>query len=256
MRIDALLLTRDFLLQRAVERSVQEFGISAEHHASGQKVLQRVAEWKFAAVITDCDHHDGMSLLETTRLEPRNRNTIAIALTQPGLSMAVPFRSGANFVLDKPVTRERVSRLLRAAYSLIAREHFRYLRHALDVPVTVLFPTGLSLQAKSRNVSTRGLGLQSNLLTGWPTCVRVYFKLPDATTAPTSASIQADCEVAWADPSGRAGLKLISLPRASQREFDAWIAGKSDFLSSGLARPRLPNHADIIAQGYPRAACS
>lgn len=251
MHIDALLLTRDFLLQRAVERSVQEFGISAEHHTSGQKGLQRVAEWKFAAVITDCDHFDGMSLLQTTRLEPRNRNTIAIALTQPGLSMGVPFRSGANFVLDKPVTRERVSRLLRAAYSLIAREHFRYLRHALDVPVTVLFPTGLSLQARSRNLSTHGLGLKSNLLTGWPACVRVQFKLP-AGTAP----IQADCEVAWADPCGRAGLKLISLPRASQREFDAWISGKTESLSAGLAGPRLPHHADIMAQGYSHAACS
>ena len=251
MHIDALLLTRDFLLQRAVERSVQEFGISAEHHANGQKGLQRVAEWKFAAVITDCDHYDGLSLLRTTRLEPRNRNTIAIALTQPGVSMAVPFRSGANFVLNKPVTRERVSRLLRAAYSLIAREHFRYLRHALDVPVTVLFPTGLSLQARSRNASAHGLGLQSNLLTGWPGCVRVHFRLPAATT-----SIQAACEVVWADPCGRAGLKLISLPRASQREFDAWIAGKSDSLSLGLVHPRQPNHAGANVQGFPHAACS
>ena len=251
MRINALLFTRDFLLQQAVERAVQEFGIQAEHHASGQKVLQRVAEWKFASVITDFDHYDGVSLLETTRLEGRNRNTIAIALTRPGSNMGSAFRSGANFMLVKPITRERVSRLLRAAYGLIAREHFRYLRHALEVPVTVRFATGLSLQATSRNVSTRGVGLQSNLLTGWPSGVRVQFMLPGARTP-----IEADCDVAWADACGRAGLRLLNFSHASRREFEAWLAERSEALYSGLKRPALPQHGAMMPPDYPHAACS
>jgi CheY-like chemotaxis protein len=250
MRIDALLLTRDFVLQRALERCVREFAIHAEHHTSGQNVLQRVAEWKFAAVIADCDHDDGMALLQTTRLEPRNRNSIAIAVARPGVSMAVPFRSGANFVLEKPVTRERVVRLLRAAYGLIAREHFRYLRHALDVPVTTIFPRGQSELAKSRNVSTRGLGLQSNV-TRWPTSVRLQFKLSGAATP-----IEADAAVIWADACGRAGLRLLNFPFASQRGFDNWIAAHTEPLAAGFLRPALPHRTDTIPQGYPHAACS
>jgi hypothetical protein len=158
--------------------------------------------------------------------------------------MSVPFRSGANFVLEKPVTRERVSRLLRAAYSLIAHEHFRYLRHPMSVPVNVFFG-GQSLQAKSRNVSTRGFGLHSSLLAGWPSFVRLQFRLD-------GVPIQTDAEVIWSDSSGRAGLRLQNFPSASQRAFDLWIAARTEFLTSGLVRPP---HRAYPAQGYPDAAC-
>ena len=83
MRIDALLLTRDFLLHRVVERTLQAFAIGLEHHTNGQQGLQRVAYWKFSAVFADCDHDDGLSLLETTRLEARNRaHAVAIGLRE------------------------------------------------------------------------------------------------------------------------------------------------------------------------------
>ena len=248
MRIDALLLTRDFLLQRTIERCAREFAICSEHQTSGQKVLQRVAEWKFAAVFADCDHDDGNALLQATRLEPRNRNSIVIAVARPGLSMAVPFRSGANFVLEKPVTRERVVRLLRAAYGLIAREHFRYLRHSLEVPVKTQFVNGQSVLANARNVSTRGLGLQLNLAR-WPSSVRLQFKLSTAATP-----IEADGEVVWADSCGRAGVRLRNLAPASQRGFDNWIATRTESLSSGFLRPPLPHRGDTILPGYPHAA--
>jgi hypothetical protein len=250
MRIDALLLTRDFILQRAVERCAREFAIHAEHHISGPKVLQRVAEWKFSAVIADCDHDEGMSLLQATRLAPRNRNSIAIAVARPGLSMGVPFRSGANFVLEKPVTRERIVRLLRAAYGLIAREHLRYLRHALDISVTAILATGQPMPASARNVSTRGLGLQLNL-TRWPSCLRLQFKLPGDATR-----IQAEGEVIWADACGRAGLRLAYLPPASQRRFDTWMARQNESLAAGFLRPALPHGTVTSPLRYPHAACS
>ena len=250
MRIDALLLTRDFTLQRAVERCVREFAIHAEHHTSGQKVLQRVAEWKFAAVLADCDHDDGMSLLQATRLVPRNRHSIVIAVARPELSMGVPFRSGANFVLEKPVTRERLVRLLRAAYGLIAREHFRYLRRELSVPVTALLTNGQEMPANARNVSTRGLGLLLNL-PRWPSSLRLQFKLPGDATR-----IEAAGEVIWADACGRAGLRLLNLSPQSQRGFDNWMAAHNESLAAGFLRPALPHRTDTIPQGYPLAACS
>jgi CheY-like chemotaxis protein len=246
MRIEALLLTRDFLLHRVVERTLQAFAIGLEHHTNGQQGLQRVADWKFSAVFADCDHDDGLSLLETTRLEARNRSAIVIAMTRPGMGMRVPFRCGANFVLEKPVNRERLSRLMRAGYGLMAREHFRYLRHRLEVPVTALFRTGQSLETRSRNVSTRGLSLQSSLLTGWPSSVRLRFKF-----SRDAALIESEGEVVWADSGGRAGIRLHTFPPASQHFFDSWIAGRNEF----IARP-VPPRSAAVAEGYPDAACS
>ncbi len=248
MKIEALLLTRDFHLQRTVERTLDAFAMGVEHHTDGQKALQRVAEWKFAAVIADCDHDQGLALLEATRLEPRNKNGIAIAAVRAGLGVRVPFRSGANFVLEKPVTRERAARLVRAAYGLIAREHFRYLRHALDVPVRTLFPDGQSMQIQSRNVSARGLGLQFSSLSGRLPSVRVRFKLPEATSL-----VEAHGEVVWTDEYGRAGVRLLNLPPASQRVVEKWLAARNEFLTSDSLRPTLPPRADTISSGYANA---
>jgi CheY-like chemotaxis protein len=246
MPIETLLLTRDVHLHQVLQRALDGYGIEAEHHTSGTQALLRVSDWRFSAVIADCDHEAGLSLLKASRTISRNTNGIVIAAVPAGVGVQLPFRAGANFMLEKPVSRAATDRLVRAAYGLIAREHLRYVRRSVEVIVRTEMASGECILLRSRNLSARGLGLQSMSLTPRRGPVRVHFNL-----FPAQEAVEAQGEVVWTDDAGRAGLRLLKMSRDSRRMLDCWLDSHSDALCT-----RAPAHLLVPRHEIPAAYAS
>jgi len=67
--------------------------------------------------------------------------TIGFAIVNGVTTVQEAFEMGANFVLDKPLAAERLTRSLRAAQGLMAHERRRYYRHPVATSVHINFGT-------------------------------------------------------------------------------------------------------------------
>jgi hypothetical protein len=100
----------------------------------------------------------------------------------------------------------------------MAREHRRYFRHKVDLPVELLGHTGESFAGKIINVSEDGLALTRFGPAAVEGVVSVQFALPSAEPQP----FQAKAEVVWNDASAM-GLRFLRIEPGSRSCFGAWL---------------------------------
>jgi hypothetical protein len=67
--------------------------------------------------------------------------------------------AGANFVLGKPVQEKQLRSFLDIALPRMERDHRRYFRHKVDLPIELLCQTGETIAGKIMNVSESVLPL-------------------------------------------------------------------------------------------------
>ena len=164
---------------------------------------------KYDAVIIDCDDmQNGFDMLKTLRQSQSNAKSVAFAVVNGKTTTQDAFHSGANFVLQKPLTPLHASRCLNAALNFMVRERRRYYRHPVDMPLRVILPNRPDLTATATNVSEGGmavrvLGKLAKVAKG-----QFRFTLPE-----TNISLELNGQVAWADGTSHAGIRFIELQR-------------------------------------------
>jgi hypothetical protein len=121
-----------------------------------------------------------------------------------------------GFVID--CDEGQLRSLLDTAVPRMAREHRRYFRHKVDLPVELLGHTGESFAGKIINVSEDGLALTRFGPAAVEGVVSVQFALPSAEPQP----FQAKAEVVWNDASAM-GLRFLRIEPGSRSCFGAWL---------------------------------
>lgn len=219
---NALLLSRDADVQRVVHRVLDGLATPLEVAASAGQATQLINGKKFDAVMIDVDEvENGATVLRGLRAGKSNNKSIAFAIINGTTSVKTAYELGANFVLTKPVTVERVSRCFRAAYGLILRERRRYQRHRVSAPAQVRTSRGY-VAVHILDVSEGGVSLnfpgQSDL-TGEMGMVALHFQL-----AGMPKTIEAKGELLWTGETGRAGFRIIAMSPEPRRIFEEWLA--------------------------------
>src|SRR5579872_3353852 len=222
---NALLLSRDVDVLRVVRRVVESLTTPLEITASAQQATQLINNKKFDAVMIDVDDvEDGAAVLSGLRTGKSNNKSIAFAVVNGTTSVKTAYELGANFVLAKPVTIERVTRCFRAAYGLILRERRRYQRHRTSSPAQILTSKGY-IGVQILDVSEGGASLsfpQRSELVGEVGMVTLNFQLPRM-----PKSIETKGELLWTEATGRAGFRIIAMSPEPRRIFDEWLAEQS-----------------------------
>jgi hypothetical protein len=80
------------------------------------------------------------AFLQKVRHSPSNRTSVMFAISDSDAETTVALKEGSNFVVRIPLTESSINQNLRAAYGLILREHRRYFRCPVEVPVTLSRP--------------------------------------------------------------------------------------------------------------------
>src|SRR5256885_13586495 len=141
MAMNSLILSRDAEAIGLLRRVLGDNGISIEACTGPEQFKEILESRKFDAVFVDCDDVAGAGeTLREMRTVPSNRKTIGFAIVNGVTTLQQAFEMGANFVLDKPLAAERLTRSLKAAQGLMANERRRYYRH--PVATSVLIPFG------------------------------------------------------------------------------------------------------------------
>lgn len=218
LRMSALILSRDQEAIRSFHPVLASAGSRLQFCTDPELALEMLERWRFDAVVVDCDAIPlAMDVLRYLRKSPSNRTSVAFALVER-TSASIAFAAGASFVLNKPVTREQVRAILRAARGVILLGSRRYYRRPLVTPVTFVNSSCQALQLWTVNISEGGLKLQGPRAPSQGERGTVTLKLPE-----TEESIIAGVEVVWANPQ-EAGLRFTNIVDGGRAILCGWIS--------------------------------
>ena len=219
MNLDSLLVCSDDRSLRVLRKVLDQLEIHVEQCADPLNAAKRLTQRSFEAVIVDCKDEPSFGLLTSIRSGHQNRKAMAIAIVDEQTNLQTAFKLGANFVVYKPISTERVKSSFRAARALMKRERRRSVRLQVNIPAYFRFPNGDSDRAPISGLSEGGLSVQfantSRRKIGMVSC---SFALPD-----TTAVIEAKGIISWQDSRRRTGIQFATLPDVSRQSLKEWL---------------------------------
>jgi len=217
MEMKALLLCEESESIYVLSDVLGELEVTLELCHDRDQALDRLVNERYEAVIVDCQVADATDMLRYVRLTGDNRNTVTLALVENLGAMQGALDSGANFVLCKPLSTEPVARTIRAMKGLI----FRMGRRSIRVQVQTLAFVEInshSEQAIILDLSEGGMAIQALAPVEASMVLQIRFDLPG-----TKRRLQLNGEIAWADASGRAGIRFVDVPQQCLDALKDWI---------------------------------
>src|SRR5947209_1396310 len=136
MSAKALILSRNEKLVLSFTRAFAGISITTDSDQQVGNTLRLLSKNKYDAVVVDCDHStDAADVLLAIRSGRSNKRAIVFAVLQDQVKRKEATDSGANFIVEKPLTQDKVLRSVRAAHGMIVSERRRYSRFPVKVPV-------------------------------------------------------------------------------------------------------------------------
>jgi CheY-like chemotaxis protein len=219
MPLNCLLLTSDATLLEVFRTGFSGTSVELEMRRDAASAIELSTRRHLDGFVIDCDDvSGGADVLTEIRGSRSNKASFVVAVVNGTTSVSMAVDAGANFVLGKPVHDGQLRSLLDAAVPRMAREHRRYFRHKVDLPVELLGHTGETFAGKIMNVSEDGLALTRFGTAAVEGVVTVQFALPSAEPQP----FQAKAEVVWNDASAM-GLRFLRIEPGSRSRFGAWL---------------------------------
>src|SRR5580700_8593937 len=220
MALTSLLVCSEAQAVQVLSRILQDLGIAVESCGDLRMARARIADRHFDALLVDCqDEPAAVELIAQARKTPANQNVVAIAIVSGRNEVRGIFAKGANFMLYKPISRERAAHSMRAACGLMQRERRTRPRIPLQAAQTSIAYAGKEdVPAALVDLNQDGIALRSD--GKLPPYCKVYFQF----ALPGNASlIRLSGEVMWQDSSGRVGIRFAQVPQTSRRVLNDWI---------------------------------
>jgi hypothetical protein len=218
--IRALVVTRDAGLTTTFTEISREFGITA-HKSSNNNggVLEELSLSKYEAVVIDFETvPQTVTILETLRQSPANRNAVVFAVVGNADTRQRARDQGATFLLERPLQAEGMRRVLQAAYGLMTSERRRCFRCAVEVPAQMVRAGGEEVRCKTINISSNGMAVSTPVAFDLGEKLQVSLALQDS-----GLPIRAHATVVWDDRHGKSGLSMECANALLQRKLDSWL---------------------------------
>lgn len=186
------------------------------------KMAMRLLEAEnYDGVFVDCDDlHGARAVISFVKTTSANRSTPVIAILNEETAPADAKDQGANGVLTKPLSPERLQLAIKETCARFRnRQHDRI---PVVIAVYLSFGEVHERLATTLNVSQGGLALRCDAPIDMDEAVRVKFQLPQ-----TASTINVRGEVAWKDVRGYTGIRFVSfVPPESSTLLKKWIDAK------------------------------
>ena len=236
-RLQLLILSQDPSLVGLVRATLQGLDAAGCYIGTNSApALELLRSRHFDGIILDCnDLACAQEILTRIRRGPSNRQAPVVAVGHSATDMRTIQDSGVNFTVCKPVSPATIKALLNKAFGAMQREHRRYFRYGVSVPVSIGTKKECFTSARLINVSAEGLAVLLRRSAKPEGTVSLRFDLPSI----EPFRIGAEGEVAWADAEGRIGINLSHMPVEARRKYCEWL----DVLHSQLEFRRLTEEA-------------
>jgi len=220
-RLQLFIFSQDSGLVGLFRACLQELGVAGCYFATDSpRALEVLRNRHFDGIILDCtDLACAQEILTRIRQEHSNRQTPVIAIVNGATEMCAIQDSGANFSVCKPVSPATIKAQLNKSFDAMQREHRRYFRYDVSLPLFVDTEKKDLTSARLINVSAEGLAVLMRTATKPEGAISFSFDLPSI----EPFRVEAKGEVAWADAEGRMGINLSHMPAEARRRYLEWL---------------------------------
>jgi len=218
MTLQSLLVSKDDYSAEVLSRALANFAIAVERFSELEIALHRLGEQRFDCLIVDFDDADIALKLLQLATRPKPAALISIALLSDESSVRQVLKTGAKFILHKPVVAEQASATLSAATALLRREVRRSFRVPVQAPVQVALSGGDQIEGIMLDLSQTGMDLLAAQPLERGAQIGLRFTLPDG-----SLEVDTHGEIAWANPNGQSGVRFLDLPESQVEKLKTWL---------------------------------
>jgi len=220
-RLQVLIFGQDPNLVRIVRAALEDLGIASCHsRTDSAQAIEVLARQHFDGIILDCDDlARAQTILTTIRNGSSNRQSPVIALLNGPADLRAIQNCGANFNVFKLVSSGTIKEQLNKAFDALQREHRRYFRYTVSLPLFVGTEKDGFTPARLINVSAEGLAVLVRRSAKLGGAVSLTFDLPSI----DPYRIDAEGEIAWTDAEGRMGVKLSHMPDKARGKYTEWL---------------------------------
>jgi CheY-like chemotaxis protein len=219
MGLDCLVVTCDptLLVQIKANFSVRGASLDLRQDAASAVELASRRHWDGLIIDSD-DVAGGTDALVNVRSSRSNQETLIIAVLNGSTSAETALDLGANFVLAKPIEESRLRGVLDIALPKMEREHRRYFRYNIDLPVRFQNHLGQSFSTKMKNVSEGGMAIKLVDPVHLKGVVPVDFDIPSV----EPQAFHAKADIVWSD-SFAMGLRFLHIEKGCEEALQSWL---------------------------------
>jgi CheY-like chemotaxis protein len=218
MAAQSLVLCRDPEVLRTLCPLLFDMDMSVEICLGPSGASRILRRHRFDAVIVECDGDgNGFELLQQLRADTPNQKTIAVGIVNNYQQMKEAFATGANFVLNKPISAEDASRILRFTRGAITRMVRRFLRVAVH-HLSHVDVEGLIDPAFMLDLGEGGMAMQCLAPMRQGQVLDVSFLLPGTRVVVSGKGV-----VVWCDPTGRTGIEFDEIMPEQREALKEWV---------------------------------
>ncbi len=138
----------------------------------------RLKKEKFEACVVQLHRPDAESILNAARTSSSNFRIVIYGISHDTQEAMRFSKYGINAVIDLPVERQTVLRVVRATHLLVVHELRRYVRLPVVTTVKVEYGQG-TFRANSAEISAGGMSMHSDVRLAKEEPVEVKFTLPN-----------------------------------------------------------------------------
>jgi CheY-like chemotaxis protein len=235
MGLDCLIVTSDSTLLGHVQASLGAHAASLQLRQDSASAIELASRRHLDGFVIDCDDvRGGKQALPELRNTPANKQALILAIVNGRTSPEQALDLGADFALSKPIQQNRLRTVLDVAVAKMEREHRRYFRYRVDLPVRFRNLYGQSFAARMQNVSEGGLAIKLIDPVRLRGVVVVEFDLPSVEPQP----FHAKADVVWSG-SFSMGLRFLYIEKRSGAALKEWLRSlEAQFCLNETAQPR------------------
>ena len=218
MSLQALLVSKDDAAADVLCRVLASFGVAVERFSEIEIALQRLAEHRFDSLIVDFDEPETANQLLQASSAAKPATVVTLALLKDESAVRQTLKSGAKFILHKPLSDKQAAAALRAVTAMLRRERRRAFRVAVQLPIQIGVPGGDQIEGIVLDLSQTGMDMLAAQPLHVGLLIGLRFVLPDG-----GSEMEAHGEIAWANANGQAGVRFLEMPEAQAEQLKAWL---------------------------------
>jgi CheY-like chemotaxis protein len=220
MGLDCLVVTCDSTLLGQIKANFSARGASLNLRQDAASAIELASRRHWDGLIIDCDDvAGGTEALLKVRSSRSNQETLIIAVLNGSTSTEAALDLGANFVLCKPIEESRLRGVLDIAVPKMEREHRRYFRYDIDLPVRFQNHLGQSFSTVMKNVSEGGMAIKLVDPVHLKGVVPVEFDIPSV----EPQAFHAKADIVWSDAFAM-GLRFLHIEKGCEVALQSWLS--------------------------------
>jgi CheY-like chemotaxis protein len=219
MGLESLIVTADPTFLSDMRTTLGERGISLQFRQDSESAIELASRRHLDGLVVDCDVPESAKALDQLRNSAANKQTLILAVVNGSMGERDAIELGADFAVSKPVQETRLNNILELAIPKMEREHRRYFRYQVDLPVRFRDPLEQSfIEGSLQNISEGGLAIRLIDPIKLKGVVIVEFDLPSV----KPQRFHGKAEIVWSD-SFTLGLRFLYIEKDAAVYFHSWL---------------------------------